>query len=215
MIFIKVTQQTQNICIAFVQRRPNVFDAGPTLYKCYTNVLCLLGIAGLKASTRHLLADQSRVIAPGSRGASSRRTHPRGPVNWALPFTAPHPSITDVWSRLIKHKDWSLVKRRLIPQLDSHWSTLVVLGHVVCYMSSRWLADTAVGPLSSDATINISQCDSSQTVHLGSKILQFAIVWGVYRYYSSLLYNNNNNKYMAMLCQNTQMSPKGQILTYM
>ena len=23
----------------FVQRRPNVFDASPTLYKCYTNVL--------------------------------------------------------------------------------------------------------------------------------------------------------------------------------
>ena len=36
-------QQTQNICIPFVQRRPNVFDVGPTLYKCYTNVLCLLG----------------------------------------------------------------------------------------------------------------------------------------------------------------------------
>ena len=34
--------QTQNICISFVQRRPNVFDDGPTLYKCYTNVSCLL-----------------------------------------------------------------------------------------------------------------------------------------------------------------------------
>ena len=32
----------QNICITFVRRRPNVFDVGPTLYKCYTNVLCLL-----------------------------------------------------------------------------------------------------------------------------------------------------------------------------
>ena len=31
-----LTQQTQNICIAFVQRRPNIFDVGPT--KCYTNV---------------------------------------------------------------------------------------------------------------------------------------------------------------------------------
>ena len=38
-------QQTQNICITFVQRRPNVFDVGPTLYNCYTNVLCLLGRA--------------------------------------------------------------------------------------------------------------------------------------------------------------------------
>ena len=37
------SQQTQNICITFVQRRPHVFDVGPALYKCYTNVLCLLG----------------------------------------------------------------------------------------------------------------------------------------------------------------------------
>ena len=28
------TQQTQNNCMTFVQRRPNVFDVGPTLYKC-------------------------------------------------------------------------------------------------------------------------------------------------------------------------------------
>ena len=33
------TQPTQNICITFVQCRPNVFDVGPTLYKCYTSVL--------------------------------------------------------------------------------------------------------------------------------------------------------------------------------
>ena len=26
-----------------VQRSPNVFDVGPTLYKFYTNILCLLG----------------------------------------------------------------------------------------------------------------------------------------------------------------------------
>ena len=37
------SQQTQNICITFVQRRPKVFDVGPTLYKCYTNVLRVLG----------------------------------------------------------------------------------------------------------------------------------------------------------------------------
>ena len=36
-------QQTQHICITFVQRRPNVYDVGPTLHKCYTDVLCLLG----------------------------------------------------------------------------------------------------------------------------------------------------------------------------
>ena len=30
-----VPQQAQNLCIAF--------DVGPTLYKCYTKILCLLG----------------------------------------------------------------------------------------------------------------------------------------------------------------------------
>ena len=29
-----VIQQTQNICITFAQRRPNVFDVSPTLYNC-------------------------------------------------------------------------------------------------------------------------------------------------------------------------------------
>ena len=36
------TQQAQNICVTCIQRRPNVFDVGPALYKCYTNVFCLL-----------------------------------------------------------------------------------------------------------------------------------------------------------------------------
>ena len=35
--------ENTNICIAFIQRRPNVSDVGPTLYNCYTNVVCLLG----------------------------------------------------------------------------------------------------------------------------------------------------------------------------
>ena len=40
---LMASQQTQNICITYVQRRPNVFYVGLTLYKCHTyNVLCLL-----------------------------------------------------------------------------------------------------------------------------------------------------------------------------
>ena len=29
----KSSQQTQDICMAFIQRRPSYFDAGPTLHK--------------------------------------------------------------------------------------------------------------------------------------------------------------------------------------
>ena len=36
------SQQTQNICITFIQCWTNVEDVGPTLHKCYTNALCLL-----------------------------------------------------------------------------------------------------------------------------------------------------------------------------
>ena len=36
-----ITQQTQNICISFAQRRANVFNVGSTLYKWYT--FCLPG----------------------------------------------------------------------------------------------------------------------------------------------------------------------------
>ena len=33
LIIGKVLQETKNICITCVQRRPNVFNVGPTLYK--------------------------------------------------------------------------------------------------------------------------------------------------------------------------------------
>ena len=53
-------QQTQTFCITFVQRRPNVFDVGPTLYKCYTNVVCLLGMARVTDQHRnHIGFDES------------------------------------------------------------------------------------------------------------------------------------------------------------
>ena len=42
---VTLPSKKQNICITFVQRRPSVFDVGQTLYKCYTNVLCLLGMS--------------------------------------------------------------------------------------------------------------------------------------------------------------------------
>ena len=44
MCNFELRQRAQHICLTFVQRRPNVFDVGPTLYKCYTNALCMLGI---------------------------------------------------------------------------------------------------------------------------------------------------------------------------
>ena len=55
------SQEAQNNCITFVQRRTSVFDAGPTLYKCYTNVLCLPGFQLEIPRTSPLNADQSGI----------------------------------------------------------------------------------------------------------------------------------------------------------
>ena len=61
MFNIIPNQQAQNLSIAFVQRRPNVFDVGPALYKCYTNILrlleMLLDYKVSLAATRALAAD--------------------------------------------------------------------------------------------------------------------------------------------------------------
>ena len=40
---LSAAQQPPIICIAFIQCWTNGEDVGPTLYKCYTNVLCFLG----------------------------------------------------------------------------------------------------------------------------------------------------------------------------
>ena len=42
-IFRYFSVNTKHLYIPFIQRRPNVLDVSPTLYKCYTDVLCLLG----------------------------------------------------------------------------------------------------------------------------------------------------------------------------
>ena len=41
--FSSAPQTEKGICITFEQRRPNVEDVGPTLYKCSANGMCFLG----------------------------------------------------------------------------------------------------------------------------------------------------------------------------
>ena len=50
-------QQTRDICITVIQRRPNVFDVGSTLYKVIQMILCLLGVnTSLGSSSFHIPA---------------------------------------------------------------------------------------------------------------------------------------------------------------
>ena len=72
-----LNHQTQNICITFVQRLPNVFDVGPTLHKCYTNVLRLLGNKRVNLNVLlwggSLAPGDSQALAWESLGASGPR----------------------------------------------------------------------------------------------------------------------------------------------
>ena len=49
------SQDTQNICITFIQCWSNVEDVGPALYKCYTNVLCLQGCSHDTLTAVHII----------------------------------------------------------------------------------------------------------------------------------------------------------------
>ena len=69
-----INRQTQNICITFVQRRPNVL-VGPTLYKCYTNISCLLGMP--------LCGNLFRATTSDKR-PNTMRDHPSGPITKEL-----------------------------------------------------------------------------------------------------------------------------------
>ena len=51
-----IQANTKHLYITFIQRRPNVSDVGPTLHKCYTNVLCLLGCRDSWQSSSALVA---------------------------------------------------------------------------------------------------------------------------------------------------------------
>ena len=48
-----------------MQRRLNVFDVGPTLYRCYANVLCLLGIL-CKKSWEYLVSQGGQRLVEAS-----------------------------------------------------------------------------------------------------------------------------------------------------
>ena len=63
-----------NICITFIQRRPNVFNVGPMLYKLYRNVLCLLGLSAI--STADAFYRLSRVKSMYISVTISGRTFP-------------------------------------------------------------------------------------------------------------------------------------------
>ena len=62
-----IFQQTQNICITFIQCRLNLFDVGPTLYKCYTNVL----FAGMQQSPYLIILLCVRYISCGCKQENS------------------------------------------------------------------------------------------------------------------------------------------------
>ena len=49
-VILYYTQKIQKMYITFIQRRPNVFYVGPTLYKWYTNV-CVAGFSLVKGTT--------------------------------------------------------------------------------------------------------------------------------------------------------------------
>ena len=73
-------QQTQNIRITFIRRRPNGFDLGPTMYKCFTNVLCLLGYDNVVSIMIMAVECHNRMIMV-THHDGKHHDHYHGPAN--------------------------------------------------------------------------------------------------------------------------------------
>ena len=81
----QTTQQTQNICITVIQHRPNVFDVGPTFYKCYANILCLL-VSELRRHKDHLLGFSWYNCRRGCRPGQTVTVSYPVPCWWTCPL---------------------------------------------------------------------------------------------------------------------------------
>ena len=68
--------------ITFVQRRPNVFDVGPTLYKCYTNVLCFLGFLLLYAMSGQTVCLSLPSVTPSLNNIAQCSVRQFTPPQW-------------------------------------------------------------------------------------------------------------------------------------
>ena len=55
------TRITIPICITFIQCWTKVEEVGPSFYKCYTNVLCLLGKKPLDFCNFYIVSNQFNI----------------------------------------------------------------------------------------------------------------------------------------------------------
>ena len=66
---VRYSQQTQNICIPFIQCRPNVFDVGQMLYKCFAfaGLFCIrssVGSVGFRQCSFYVLSLSGKYASP-------------------------------------------------------------------------------------------------------------------------------------------------------
>ena len=114
LIARRYPQQTQKNCITFVQRRPNVFDVGPALYKCHTKVFCLMG----KPFRRCGMMRQSRTRPDKMRLNKAGQVTKCITITSYMPHFGPGLSLKNHQCRLIP----SLVQHRRI--LDKRWENV-------------------------------------------------------------------------------------------
>ena len=117
-VVVTPSRKTQNICITFVQCWTNVFNVGPTLYKCYTNVLFFLWSC-LRAGCSHWLV----------------------PTLWIQPIK--HYTLTQRWvnvwpasNAVVQHYATveSILQPNIIPSLFPLWFG----GYVISVCDGNW-----------------------------------------------------------------------------
>ena len=123
---VGLSQQTEHTRIAFVQCRPNVFDVGPTLYKCYKCVLFTIFTA-----TVHRVSVTSNVCCVVStRKYTTIKYH-----SWDKMHGHWTGSLVSRWVLTIASVDIDQLSRNYSTPLGTRWSLWLSTGwedNLVC-----------------------------------------------------------------------------------
>ena len=159
--------------ITSVQGWANVFDVGPTLYKCYANGLCLLGMFLIKHETLiHCWLKVGPILSPNwinvscllGRGQGSTSVHHLRGVRCSPPVTAHSPlsllhqlsqaqllsplsglAQIDSIHNVESEEGWTTWTLLTASQRFSDDSMLILLGLVVHWAGSRFLRSRSPG----------------------------------------------------------------------
>ena len=129
--------------IHLAQRRHNVFDDGPTLYKCYKNVLCLVGY--LVIGEPPFSSARTALVAARRSAQFTENLASANYLSWTIRFLNVVPTSSEVGTTLMQRIDVDIMQSPPLPCLHPEgaegtdpqrcWSNAILM---VVHRLRRW-----------------------------------------------------------------------------